>query len=322
MRRTRLGLRLLHTGALVRELPKSFAAQSLRTSQEGGVIDHALAATQHTAYVSTLQSLLPPGSVRVLPALEECADCVFIEDTVVVLNGKALLTRPGAASRRGEVGEVEGALKALGIPAVTVQAPGTLDGGDVLWTGREFFCGLSRRTNALGVEALRGAFPGARVTPVPLQALARASARQATARLAHPTAAATALPEDTPTPTAAALHLKSIASRVGPTTLAVADTPLGRAVASFIQEHSGVPKEARAGGHKLSFLLIPAAQAGAANAVLVNDTTLMVQKGGGKGEGVAVLKAFAEAEGLKVVEVDTSELAKADGALSCCSVLL
>ena len=114
--------------ALVRALPASFAAGSLK-SDPSLAIDLAAARAQHAAYVAELRALLPPGPAAAGPAgppahgggrvIEVAADdahpdCVFIEDTVVVLpGGVAVVARPGADSRRGEVGAVEAALRRL-----------------------------------------------------------------------------------------------------------------------------------------------------------------------------------------------------------------
>jgi len=284
-------------------------------------IDGALAVKQHERYVEVLRSCLPKDATFiVVPAEEECPDSVFIEDTAVVLRGKGLVALPGAKSRRSEVSGTAAALKSLGISTVSLQAPGTLDGGDVLWTGREFFCGLSERTNIIGVEALRGAFPGVRVTPVPLKELTRVSHREAVARLAHSTARDNAYPEFVSTGKGT-LHLKSILSMVGFDTLAVANTPLGRAVLDFILNNSGVPKDVRAAGGKLTYFLIPASESAAANALLVNES-LIVRSSKEFPQSVELYREHAKEAGLKVIEVDVGEFAKADGALTCCSILV
>jgi dimethylargininase len=309
------------TGALVRSLTTDFAAKALRCATQGGaVIDAALAASQHAAYVRALSACLPAGSVTTLPPAEGQPDSVFVEDTAVVVGGRALLTRPGAPSRRGEVEAVGAALRARGLACAAVAPPGTLDGGDVLWTGREFFCGLSQRTNAVGLEALRAAFPGARVTAVPLAELAGGARRASRARLAHATARLVSEGEGEE---ASPLHLKSILSLVGQDTVAVADTPLGTEVALFLQQHSGVPTGVKRAGGRLSFVMVPRAAAAAANALLVNGTLIVrAAEEAACAAGTAELRLYAADVGLKVVEVNMSELAKADGALTCCSVLL
>lgn len=305
-----------YRGALVRALAPDFATAALRSPGAAGpAIDGALAAAQHAAYVAALTAALPPNSVRELPAAVGCPDSVFLEDTAVVVGGRALLAAPGAPSRRGEAEAVGAALRSLGYAVHAMAAPGTLDGGDVLYTGREVFVGLSARTNALGAEALRAAFPGLRVTAVPLAELAAGAARGVRHRLAHATAAAERAEE---LAACAPLHLKSLMCAVGKDTLAVAEGALGTAVAHAVQAASGVPRGVRRAGGAVQFLLVKGA---AANAVLVNGT-LLVRAREECPQGFAALAAYAEEEGLKLVELNMSELAKADGALSCCSILL
>jgi putative FmdB family regulatory protein len=81
-------------------------------------------------------------------------DAVFVEDMAVVLDEGAVICRPGAASRRGETPGVLEALARHGRPLQQIQAPGTLDGGDVLVIGRQVFVGASARTNRAGIDQL------------------------------------------------------------------------------------------------------------------------------------------------------------------------
>lgn len=120
-------------------------------------IDPVRARAQHGAYE---RALVDAGwHVHPLPAAPAHPDGVFVEDTVVVLGEVAVLTRPGAASRRGEVGSVEAALRDLspGLEIRRIAAPGTLDGGDVLPIGRTLWVGVGRRTNAEGARQLASA---------------------------------------------------------------------------------------------------------------------------------------------------------------------
>ncbi len=120
----------------------------------------------------------------VLPADEKFPDCVFVEDAAVIVGGHALLTQPGDPSRRDETLRMGRVLKEAGLVVmegkksdfrfsksirfwISVDDPGAkLDGGDVLWTGREILVGQSMRTNAAGLKAVREAFPGYPVTPI------------------------------------------------------------------------------------------------------------------------------------------------------------
>jgi dimethylargininase len=117
-------------------------------------IDPAIAQAQHAGYVSTLRSL--GAQVTVLAPEPDLPDAVFVEDTAVVLDGLAVITNPGAVSRRPEV---TGVAAALGRhrPLAWMAPPATLDGGDVLAIGRTLYVGRSTRTNDEGIEQL-GAF--------------------------------------------------------------------------------------------------------------------------------------------------------------------
>lgn len=115
-------------------------------------IDLALLSAQHKGYCAALSRL--GAEVRYLPDLPKHADGTFVEDTAVVLDGVAILTRPGAESRRLESASVEAVLRGRVKTLVRMRAPGTLDGGDVLRTGKTLFVGLSTRTNADGIRQL------------------------------------------------------------------------------------------------------------------------------------------------------------------------
>jgi len=130
-------------------------------------IDVERARAQHAAYVSALTEL--GCRIEWLEALEANADGVFVEDTAVLAPEVGVITRPGAASRRGEVESVARALAAR-LPLAQVRAPATLEGGDVLKVGRAFYVGASARSNAAGVAQLAAALApfGYTVESVPL----------------------------------------------------------------------------------------------------------------------------------------------------------
>ncbi len=117
-------------------------------------IDVARACEQHAHYVATLAGL--GCTIRWLPALEQQADGVFVEDTAVVVPERAVITRPGAPSRRDEVATVASAL-AEELPLTQVSEPATLEGGDVLRIGRRLYVGRSLRSNREGVAQLAAA---------------------------------------------------------------------------------------------------------------------------------------------------------------------
>ena len=131
-------------------------------------IDYARAVAQHRAYAGVLEQL--GLTVVELPADAALPDCCFVEDIAVVLDEVAVLTRPGALSRRGETAAVASALEAYR-PVVRLEAPARIDGGDVLVLGKRILAGLSNRTDAAGVRALEAAVGphGYTVEPVALR---------------------------------------------------------------------------------------------------------------------------------------------------------
>jgi dimethylargininase len=137
--------------ALLRDVSPGIARCEL-TYLERKPIDYGRAVKQHEGYRDALRGL---GLETVsLPGDAGYPDCCFVEDTAVVLDDIAVITRPGAESRRGETAVVAEALAAWR-HVVAIEAPGTLDGGDVLVMARKIFVGRSRRTNGAGIEALR-----------------------------------------------------------------------------------------------------------------------------------------------------------------------
>lgn len=129
--------------ALTREVPERIADCEL-THLERVPIDRARAAAQHEAYEAALTAA--GCVVQRLPSTPELADSVFVEDAAVILPELAIVTRPGALSRRAEIASVADALAAHR-SLHFIRDPGTLDGGDVLRVGRRVFVGLSTRTN-------------------------------------------------------------------------------------------------------------------------------------------------------------------------------
>jgi len=136
--------------AFTRSVPPSIDNCEL-THLKREPIDFARATEQHDLYERELVEL---GCViHRLPDLLELADSVFVEDTAVVLPEIAIIARPGAASRRLEVASVADALRPHR-PLAFIEAPGTMDGGDVLVVGSTIYVGESTRTNAEGIRQL------------------------------------------------------------------------------------------------------------------------------------------------------------------------
>ena len=136
--------------ALTRAVPQSLERCEL-THLARRPIDVALAVSQHAAYEDALRAA--GCTVVRIPPEPDRPDSVFVEDTAVVLDEVAVITRPGAPSRRGETASTAAALGAYR-RLVTIEAPGTLDGGDVLRIGRRLFAGRSARTNEAGIAQL------------------------------------------------------------------------------------------------------------------------------------------------------------------------
>ncbi|HET7453215.1 MAG TPA: arginine deiminase family protein [Thermoanaerobaculia bacterium] len=137
------------TGAILR-IPAANFADGLTTADLGSP-DVALALQQHRDYGLALERC--GLTLTVLPPDPRHPDSCFVEDAAVIVGGMAVLTRPGAPSRAGEVEAIRGAL-AERFEIREIEAPGTLDGGDVCEAGDRYFIGVSERTNAAGARQL------------------------------------------------------------------------------------------------------------------------------------------------------------------------
>jgi dimethylargininase len=119
-----------------------------------GTPDFDTALEQHHAYVEALKAC--GLVVIVLPADDRFPDSVFVEDTALLTPRCAILAYPGAKSRRGEI-EIIRETIANFYPAVeTIEPPGTVDAGDVMMVGNDFYIGLSERTNEEGADQMVG----------------------------------------------------------------------------------------------------------------------------------------------------------------------
>ena len=141
------------THAIVRKPGDNFA-RGITTSNLG-TPQYDLIMKQHAAYVKTLKSL--GLNIIVLDALPDYPDAYFVEDTAVVTPNMAIITNPGNKDRQGEINTIKQALTAYR-KTIRIQAPGTVDGGDVLMVGSHFFIGISERTNKQGAEQLGSIF--------------------------------------------------------------------------------------------------------------------------------------------------------------------
>ena len=122
------------------------------TTADLGCPDLPLAMAQHALYCRALEQCRL--QITYLEADACYPDSTFVEDTAILMEHGALLSRPGAPSRAGEVKQMRQVLESF-YPAVDeISAPGTLDGGDICEAGNHFFIGVSERTNEAGAQQL------------------------------------------------------------------------------------------------------------------------------------------------------------------------
>ena len=231
-------------------------------------IDYALAVKQHEAYEEALAAL--GCTIVSVTAAPDMPDAVFVEDMAVVLGEVAVLMRPGAVSRRGELDEVKRTL--AGHRHVEhIHAPGTLDGGDVLRVGRKLFVGRSSRSNEAGVSQLRALVSthGYEVEVVDVRNC---------------------------------LHLKSAVTAVGE------DTLLGNS--EWVDR--------RAFG-ALEWIEVDPSEPHAANALWVGDGVIYPRA---YTRTATRLRAHVDKHAMSTHLVEVSELAKAEGGVTCCSLIL
>jgi len=170
--------------ALVRR-PGPRLDEGLLTHLQRSPVDVQLAQRQWLGYVEAMQA--EGWQVFEVEPADDCPDAVFVEDTAVVYGDLAVITRPGADERKPETPGTEKALVAAGYRIARIEAPGTLDGGDVLKHDGTVWVGLGGRTNEAGVDQLAAHLEplGARVVAVPIS------------KVLHLKSAVTALPDGT-----------------------------------------------------------------------------------------------------------------------------
>ena len=248
--------------ALTREISPAIEHCEL-THLERTTIDLARARAEHAEYESTLRGL--GCEVHRLPAADDMADSVFIEDTAIVLDEMAVLTRPGAESRRIETAVVAEALREYR-PVAAILGPGTLDGGDIVRIGRHLYVGIGYRSNAGGIRQL-AAMVGSHGYEVEAVEFA------------------------------GCLHLKSAASIVADDLVLV--NPQWVDPGRF---------------HPMRAIEIDPSEPFAANALRIGDAIVYSTEH-------PRTRARLEAAGLTIHPVPASELAKAEGAVTCCSLV-
>jgi dimethylargininase len=228
------------------------------------LIDVALARDQHDAYEQALRSL--GCRIESLPEEAELPDSVFVEDAAVVLDEVAVITRPGAPSRRAETAAIAAALGKFR-DLVRIESPGTLDGGDVLRLQRTLYVGASSRSNASGIEQLGALLLpfGYRVLPVAVQGC---------------------------------LHLKSAVTQVSADELLINSRYVER------QHFPG-----------MRFIEVDESEPLGANALMLGGDVIYPRSCPRTAE---VLRRH----GIRVHTVEMSETEKAEGGVTCCSLLL
>jgi len=132
--------------AIVRQPSENFA-NGLTTAANPDPPVYDLMKEQHAGYIDVLKAA--GLNVTIMDAEPDYPDAHFVEDTAVVMPEIAIITNPGANSRRGEQDTIEPVLADFR-PIEHIMAPGTMDGGDVLQIGSRFFVGISERTNKEG----------------------------------------------------------------------------------------------------------------------------------------------------------------------------
>jgi len=242
--------------AITRDVSPSIAKCEL-THLARTRIDYDRAREQHRQYRDLLASL--ECSVLELPADAALPDSVFVEDTAIVLDDIAVITRPGAESRRGETQAIEEVL-ARYRPIARIEAPATIDGGDVLVLDERIYVGLTARSNEAAIEQLRR-LTGREVIGVRVDGC---------------------------------LHLKSGITRVSRDALLV--------------NRDWIDVTPFAG-----WMLIDVEEPFSANALLIDDVVIFPR---------AFPGTLAKLAGFDVHLADADELAKAEGGVTCCSIIL
>jgi len=226
-------------------------------------IDIEVARSQHFEYENLLKDI--GCKIRRLSAEPGLPDSVFVEDTAIVLKELAIVTRPGATSRREETRSVAELLKEYRSIACVV-SPGMIDGGDVLQIGKTLYVGISSRTNVAGVKQLMEfVFPYEyRIETVNVERC---------------------------------LHLKSAVTLVGEDKLLI--------------NRSWI--DTRQFG-ALEYIDVDPAEPYAANALLIGSELVYPMN-------FPMTRRRLESRGISVRDVDVSELQKAEGAVTCCSLI-
>jgi dimethylargininase len=249
--------------AIVREVSPNIHLCEL-THLERQPIDYLRACQQHTEYQIALRQL--GLDVLALPAETDLPDSVFVEDTAIVLDEVAVITRPGARSRRAETEKIAPVL-ARYRELIYLQEPAVLDGGDVLRVGKVLFVGLTTRTNQAALDQLEKF-----LTPLGYQIEA--------------------------VQVNGALHLKTAVTQVSKNMLLVNRQKIELSPFAGFELIHVDPGEPMAG-----------------NALLIDQQVIYPA-------GFVRTRTRLEAAGVAVLPVPADELGKAEGGVTCCSLIL
>lgn len=249
--------------AITREVSSRFNECEI-THIDRTPIDVNLARTQHRKYIQALEKA--GCQVIELPEEPDLPDSVFVEDTAFILPEVAVITRPGADSRKPETESIAQALTPYR-PLVHVTEPATIDGGDVLVLGRNIFVGLSTRSNLTAIEQLQDLLNdyGYKVTGVQLTDC---------------------------------LHLKSAVTRVDDKTLLINKSWVAP---SCFEDYQ--------------LIEIDPSEPYAANCLSIDNTIIYP---------TSFPQTYQKLEqtGFHITAVNLDELAKAEGAVTCCSLII
>ena len=249
--------------AITRQISPRFNECEI-THIERTPIDLDVARAQHHSYVNVLKDL--GCEVIELPAEADLPDSVFVEDTAFILPEVAVITRPGADSRKPETESIIQALSPY-IKLVQVCEPATVDGGDVLVLGKDIYVGLSTRSNRTAIEQLNH--------------LLREYGYQVRGVELHD-----------------CLHLKSAVTRVDDKALLINK--------NWVDTNPFKSFE---------WIEVDPSEPFAANCLPIGDSIIYPT-------AFPATRAKLEERGYRVVTVDVSELAKAEGAVTCCSLII
>ena len=117
-----------------------------------GLPNYQKALEQHKEYIKALEAC--GLEVLILPADERYPDSTFVEDVALLTPECAIITNPGASSRKGEIAEIKGVLNIFYSKIEQVKDPGTVEAGDIMMVGTHFYIGLSERTNLEGAQQI------------------------------------------------------------------------------------------------------------------------------------------------------------------------